>query len=267
MPLCHFAYGSLYREGRIEEQAEETLQNILLPKKLLSFPCREFMPILNSPSASWANPHSATVSEDGAIEFRQYTAAPAVALLPMDIFMICFVDIPLKKLRNWSPASHYGKVGIVFKDAFRARANVRNVVYYSDYRDFRKDPKVIALNKAINEGDSRKIEALRPSVVEYRKPARLWPELNNEFVALQVGYDKSGCVSIKPLTYDRYDVGYDFTAEREARILTDEDDREVYFSESDVLAIVTPDTRTQTMFESALEKAWSTLPVIKVFPT
>ena len=82
MQLCHFAFGQLHRDGKHAEQAQAFLESILLPKKLRSSGCPEFMPVLTAHKGLWADPNSACV------------------------------DIPFNKLRHWSPAEHYGKLGV-----------------------------------------------------------------------------------------------------------------------------------------------------------
>lgn len=71
----------------------------------------------------------------------------------------------------------------------------------------------------------------------------------------------------KPLTYSRYSEGYDFTQEQETRIVTTEANRDVYFNESEVLAVITPDQATQEMVRTSLERSWSAVPKVMVFPT
>lgn len=265
MPLCHFAFGSLYREGRLVEQVDDFLRNILLPKRLRSFVCPEFMPVINSSAGLTGDPNAACLV-DGRLTFNRWVASPSVSLLPNDVWMISFVDIPLRKLRLWTPASHYGKLGVAFTDEFRIRADVKRVVYYDQYSGLAKDAMVLALHKAIQKQDKLEIEKLYRAVVEYRKPARLWPEFNGLFAALKLSTDAAGQAMFERLTYSRYREGYDFTLEKEARIVTKETTRDVIFDESEVLAVIAPNEETQCLIRATLAKEWVTPPQVIVFP-
>lgn len=266
MPICHFAVGSLHRAGKHYEQAEAFLSNILLPKKLRSFMCPEFMPILNNPNALTADPDSARVVVGGGVTFDRWVPSPPVSLLPNDVWMICFVDIPLKKLRHWTPANHYGRLGVAFTDKFRVRADVQRVTYYDQYANLARDSLVLRLHRAIQIQDRQEMERLRRLVVERRKPAQLWSELNGLFAILHIATGVDSQTICEKLTYSRYPEGYDFTVEQEARIITTEAERDVHFDESEVLAIIAPDRDTQAMVQARLGQAWSVMPQVIVFP-
>jgi hypothetical protein len=266
MPLCHFAFGGLHREGKLQDQLDSFLNHILYPKKLQAFECPEFMPLINSPNTLFADPNSAVIS-DGGLVLQNWVPSPPVSLMPSEVFMISFVDVPLKKLRHWSPSSHYGRLGLAFTDGFRSRQKVKSVAYYPDFIGLAKDPKVISLNKAIAEQDAELIECLRSEVVERRKPAKLWPELNNLFAVLQLKTDGGGNVSMEKLTYSRYPEGYDFTLEREARIVTSKDSTVIGFNESDVLAVIVPDDRARDLVRDCLKLEWANVPEVVIYPS
>lgn len=266
MPLCHFAFGSLHRAGNYYEQSEEFLSNILLPKRLRSFLCPEFMPLLNNPNGLTADPDSARVVEGGGITFDRWVPSPPVGLLPNDVWMISFVDIPLKKLPRWTPVEHYGKLGVVFTDKFRSRANVKRIVYYDEYTNLARDPMILQLHRAIEKQEKSEMERLRHLVVERRKPARLWPELNGLFAMLKISMGADAQATFEKITYSRYPEGYNFTIEQEARIVTPESDRDVYFEESEVLAVIAPDTATKELVEARLDGQWAVTPQVLVFP-
>lgn len=267
MPLCHFAFGSLHRAGKYEEQIKEFLNNILLPKRLRSFVCPEFMPVLNSPDALMGDPDSARVVEGGCVTFDRWVPSPPVGLLPNDVWMISFVDVPLKKLRRWEPAEHYGKLGIAFTDKFRARTHALRVTYYNQYDNLALDPMVLQLDKAIQAQDKAEMERLQHLVVERRKPARLWPELNGLFAMLKITMGSDTQATFEKITYSRYPQGYDFTMEQEARIVTGEGDRDVHFDESEVLTVIVPDEATKKLVKAQLDRHWKTPPQFLVFPT
>lgn len=267
MPLCHFAFGSLHRAGKYDEQMEAFLSNILLPKRLRSFVCPEFMPVLNNPNALTSEPDSARVVEGRGVTFDSWVSSPPVSLLPNDVWMISFVDVPLKKLRHWAPAEHYGKLGVAFTDKFRARTHAQRVAYYDQYANLARDPLVLQLHRAIQTQDNAVMERLQHLVVERRKPARLWPELNGLFSMLKITMGEDAQATFEKITYSRYPQGYDFTIEQEARIVTSEGDRDVLFDESEVLAVIAPDEATKDWVKARLNGHWSATPSFLVFPT
>ncbi|MFP4428847.1 MAG: hypothetical protein ACLFPB_05950 [Desulfovermiculus sp.] len=105
-----------------------------------------------------------------------------------------------KKLRKWTPADHYGHLGISFKKEFAQRNDIRRVYYYQ-YPNLEKDPMVVKLNQATSEQNKEKMEALRKEVVHFRKPARLWAEINGLFAALNTGYPLFPGLSTSCTTY------------------------------------------------------------------
>lgn len=267
MPLCHFAFGSLHRAGKRDEQINEFLSNVLLPKRLRSFVCPEFMPVLNSQNALMGDPDSARIVEGYGVSFDKWVPSPPVSLLPNDVWMISFVDVSLKKLRSWEPAEHYGKLGIAFTNKFRERTHALRVTYYDQYANLARDPMVIQLHRAIQAQDKAEIERLQHLVVERRKPARLWPELNSLFSMLKITMGSEAQATLEKITYSRYPQGYDFTMEQEARIVTGEGDRDVHFDESEVLTVIVPDEATKKLVKPRLDGHWSTTPQFFVFPT
>lgn len=267
MPLCHFAFGSLHRAGKHDEQINEFLNNVLLPKRLRSFVCPEFMPVLNSQNALMGDPGSARIVEGCGVTFDKWVPSPPVSLLPSDVWMISFVDVSLKKLRRWEPAEHYGKLGIAFTDKFRARTHALRVTYYDQYANLARDQMVLQLHRAIQAQDKAEMERLQHLVVERRKPARLWPELNSLFSMLKITMVSEAQATFEKITYSRYPQGYDFTIEQEARIVTGDGDRDVHFDESEVLTVIVPDEATKKLVKARLDGQWSTTPQFFIFPT
>lgn len=265
MPLIHLAFGSHHRAGEIDQQVRAFVEHILLPRKLRSFVCPEFMPIINNPNALVANPNSARAIGDSGITFDEWVPAPPIGLLPNDVWMVSFVNIPFNKLRDWKPSRHYGRLGLAFRDEFRRRNQVRRVNYYQ-YPDLAKDPLVIALNRAISANNAGERERLSKLVVELRKPARLWREINDLFAVLKLTSRPTDGVAIEKLTYSRYEVGYDFEAEQESRLVTTEQHRDIAFAESEVLAIVVPDARVKAEIEYALIEHWEKMPTVVEYP-
>jgi hypothetical protein len=264
MPLMHFAFGSLHREGKIKEQLEQFVEKILLPKTLRSFICPEFVPIINSPNAKWGDPDSAFQTEDGGVSFSKWVKSPPVGLLPCDVPMISFVDIPYKKMKTWEPSEHYGKLGLSFKNGFKISNNVKKVSYYA-LPALEKDPLVVKLNKAINESDENTKNDLWKQVLHYRKPSILWEEFNGLFAPLRISNDPSG-VDIKKITYSRYDVGYKFESEQESRIVTENEGDLIRFSTDDILSVIVPDESSKNYLRNLPDIDWLKSVDIKVYP-
>jgi hypothetical protein len=266
MPLCHFAFGQLHREGRYSQQVDEFVDKILLPMRLKASPCVEFMPVLQSTSGLTGDPNSIRAISGG-ITFDRWSPTLPVGLLPNDVNMVSFVDIALKKLGSWKPSEHYGKLGLVFKDSFRTRKNVYRVFYYPDFLSLARDPKVIQLDAAIKRQDHVVIEELARELTQRRKPASLWPEINNVFAAVKVDIDSSGRAMFEKLTYSRYPEGYDFTKEQEARIATQEEGVMIDFTDSDVLSVIAPSEEVKNRIQTLLIKNWRHVPQVFVYPT
>lgn len=208
-----------------------------------------------------ADPDSARAMENGGVTFDKWVPAPPVGLLPVDVWMISFVNIPLSKLRHWQGLSHYGRLGIAFTDEFVRRIGIRRVHYYQ-YPNLERDPLVVRLNQAAFDTVER--EELLHEVISYRKPARLWAEINGLFAAMRLTAVGGGDVEIEKLTYSRYEVGYNFEAESEARKVMLEHERDLPFRESDVLRVIAPDKATARAIEAFLKEQWKKPPAVIV---
>ena len=178
--------------------------------------------------------------------------------------MISFVDIPLNKLRRWSPSGHYGCLGIAFTDAFSRRVGIRRVSYYQ-YPDLARDPLVRRLNRELATALAER-EYLYREIVQFRKPARFWPEFNKLMTALRVTFSSNGATTVEKTTYSRYEIGYDFEVESEARKVMSAADGDLEFLETDVLAVITPDLYTASTIGTLLTKAWKIPPRVMVYP-
>lgn len=265
MSLCHFVFGSLYREDRLEEQAEEFIEKILLPRSLKASPCPEFLPIVNNPGAKWAVPKSAVQLEGGGVSFGRWVQSPPVALLPRDVWMISFCDVPLKKLHQWGPSNHYGQLGIVFTNDFKRRHGIRNVQYYK-LRGLEKDRLVKEYNAAVSRSDAVERESLSKTLLGFRKPEVLWREFEELFGMLRVSVTGDGATNIDQITYSRYETGYVFSDEREARWVTEEGAQFLPFEEKDVLKLIVPNLEIGTQVGNALEASWAHVPELMVYP-
>ena len=121
MPIIHFAFGNLHRETRLLEQLDSFVEHILLPRKLKSSDCPEFVPIISKANSQMAMPDSAYDTGNGVVSFCNWIQSPIVLLRPDNVPMISFVDIAFKKLKHWSPHEHYGRLGLVFTNNFRSK--------------------------------------------------------------------------------------------------------------------------------------------------
>lgn len=261
MALLHFAFGGLHRQGDFPAQIASTCEHILGPRRLRAGLCPEFLPIRTEPGARWAVPASLRI-EDAGVTFDEWVDAPPVALLPCDAWMVSFADLPLRKLRNWSPARHYGRLAIVFTDAFRKRGGARQVHYYS-LRDLLQDPLVRRYHAAIAAQEP--LDALVQELLGYRKPARLWPAFRRLFGMTELIATPAG-TRTRLLTYDRYPDGYDFTEECEARVVLSEQECDLPFESADVLRVLAPDESSREKLGVYLTAHWPRVPPVGVFP-
>jgi hypothetical protein len=264
MPLIHFAFGGLWREGKIQEQVDAFVECILATKSLKAFICPEYLPIINSGKGLVGDPDSMKVMEGGGVTWGRWVKPPPVMLLPCEVCMVSFVDVPFAKLRKWAPAEHYGRVGIAFSDDFRRRLHVQRVTYYQ-YPDLARDPFVKRYNQATAEKNETLRTQLSQVLLHHRKPATLWPELNGLFAAVRVTETKSG-TTFEKQTYSRYDEGYDFRIEREARIITEKEAPNVPFEETEVLRIFVPDEKSGERVGEHIDSYWTCKPPVEVFP-
>lgn len=265
MALIHFAFGSHHREGNLKGQCESFIEHILIPKQLRASGCVEFKPILSNQSNSMLGlPSSAKLLADNSLVFNTYVKLPPVLLLPIDIMMISFVNINFNKLGDWGPSEHYGKLGLVFTDKFLSKNKIKKVSYY-DFLKLPQDDFVISLDKAIKTSNIKEQNRLTEIVVNYRKPAMLWPEFNDEFSVIKMNSGSDG-VTKEHITYSRYEEGYKFIDEQEWRLVKSIDNLYLPFTEEDVFAIVVPNKDIENIVLNTLEKCWKKLPSIIEYP-
>ena len=265
LPLIHFAFSSHHRSGRHDLQVAALIEHILSTRRLRASVCPEFLPLISAPGAMVPTAKAASSKGDGIVLFdkpEMFVPAPPVRLLPESVWMICFVNVAFNKLRSWPASDHYGSLGIAFTDAFSRRAGIRRVAYYQ-YPNLARDPLVIRLNQA-HAGGTADIEHLTQEVVHYRKPARLWAGFNDLITALTLTREGDGSVKVEKPTYSRYQIGYDFEAEREARKVMSENSPDLEFLESEVLALIAPDQAAADAIDAFLREAWATPPIVMV---
>ena len=93
----------------------------------------------------------------------------------------------------------------------------------------------------------------------------MFPTFKNSVMAKITVTPTGGTVEY--IKYNRYPEGYDFTKEREYRIAFDEGEKYLYFDESDLFMLITPDLKAKERVESFSKKNWSKQPTVKVFPS
>ena len=59
----------------------------------------------------------------------------------------------------------------------------------------------------------------------------------------------------------------DFTKEKEYRVIFDENEDYLYFSEGDLFMVITPDSKSQGEVKSLLKGNWSKQPKVEVYPS
>ena len=108
-------------------------------------------------------------------------------------------------------------------------------------------------------------EKLEKEILSYRKPAALFPSFKESVITRLI--KTSGGMKAESLTYDRYEVGYDFIKEHEHRIVFDEGVDYLYFDEIDIYMIITPNSKAKENIERFLAQTWKYQPIVKVFPS
>lgn len=265
MALIHFCFGSHHRAGNYQSQLEHFIEYIVLPRKLRASVCPEFLPFIRAPGALTGDFRSARPGDGVSVIFDRWVPGPPVNLLPCDIWMVCFADIPLNKLRHWEPSRHYGQLGIVFTNEFRRRHCIRRVSYYQ-YHSLAKDRIVIDWNRAVHLKDDETRERLAQLILHFRKPSRLWGDFKDLFSSIEVTGGLDSTAAIDVITYNRYPVGYNFEEEYEARWVASEENCFLPFTEQDVLQIVVPDKTMKREIEGVLQAVWSEQPAVVEYP-
>ncbi len=265
MPNIHFVFGSNHRNDKLARQVENFIELILKPRQLKASICPEFLPIPGRRGGKLLAPDPESVTEDGAVFFKEVGETAPVILLREDVWLLSFVCIPFKKLSHWAPSDHYGKLGIAFTDRFSRRTQIQHVGYY-ELHGLERDPLVVKHNQARSNKDESTTQRLHDQLLAYRKPARLWPEFQNLYANFLLTRTEDG-VDVSKITYDRYPTGYDFRQERETRIVLTEESQYLNFEETDVLKIIVPDTEIEKTVEKFLVTNWQVQPEVIVYPT
>jgi len=109
------------------------------------------------------------------------------------------------------------------------------------------------------------LSTLEREIVSYRKPATLFPSFK-ESVIIQLTRAPEG-TKLDYLTYKSYPDGYDFTKEKEHRIVFNEGVHYLYFNEDDLFMVIAPDIDSKENLELFFKHNWSKHPKVEVFPS
>lgn len=273
--FIHFAFSSLGKQGKIEEQTKRVIELILQEKRLLVSKCKEFIPKYPKKGEKLIPPEMFKVTGDGEVSATFYPKEDPdwlsklpddtrIHYLPMDVPMICFIKISFNQLKSSAHCDEYGKCGLVLTDDFLKSKGIKPVSYYTESSLW--DDELIRRWNSKQDRMSKKDKSdLVREILSYRKPATLFPSFK-ESVTMKLTRASEG-TTLEYLTYDRYPDNYDFTKEKEHRIVLDKDADYLYFNESDMFMVITPDLKAKDKVESFLKQSWSKQPIVKVFPS
>lgn len=270
--FIHFAFGTLGREGKIQEQTKVVIDCILKEKRLKANKCQEFIPTFpdkNSkpiPLKPFKAVEGRTNLVVAEVDRERIVDTNSIRYLPEDVPMICFIKIAFSQLKNSMLHKEYGKLGIVLTNDFLRARGIQRVHYYTE-ESLYTDPLIFKWNHDWPNGKISAVEArqLQKEITAYRKPATLFPSFGKSGThIIQFG---SGKPQTSYFTYNRYATGYDFTKENEYRIVFDEGIEYLHFKEDDLYMIIAPNLEAQKTIETFLNENWRAKPKVKVYPT
>ena len=270
--LIHFAYAKYKADPN--QHIECAIKNIFSKRKLLFSKNPEFIPLINrqylpkfrGDKIVPIHLHSAKKGPNY-IEINvmnnENISENLFSYLREDIRMICFTDISLKDIATSIHVKQYGKLGIIFHKKFLKRHGIRKVVYFEENKLI-YDEKVCQWNnqyayeptKNLNTKERLKKRELEIEILAYRKPDKMF----KSFKELRRLNLSKGIVED---VYNRYEIGYDFQAENEWRIVSKQDNY-LLFSESDLSIVLVPNTDIQKNLTHFFKTNWSNKPDVRV---
>lgn len=273
--FIHFAFGSLGKQGKTEEQTKLVIELILREKRLLVSKCKEFIPTFPKKGTKRIPPEMFEVTGDGIASATFYPKEDpdwlsklpddtTIHYRPMDLPMICFIKISLSQLKNSTHSVEYGKFALAFTDNFLKSKGIKPVFYHTE-SGLWNDDVIRRWNFEQNRMSKKDKADLEREILSYRKPATLFPSFK-ESVTIKLTRASEG-TTLEYLTYDRYPDGYDFTKEKEHRIVFDKGADYLYFDEDDLFMVITPDLKSKDEVESFFKRNWSKQPKVEVFPS
>ena len=213
--FIHFAFGSLGKQGKTEEQAKNVIELVLGEKRLLISKCKEFIPAYPKKGSKRIPPEMFKVTGDGEASatfypkedpdwLRKLPDATTIHYLPMDVPMICFIKISFSQLKSSTHSAEYGKFGLVFTDAFLKSKGIKPVFYYTE-RSLWNDELIKRWNYEQSNLSRKDRADLEREILCYRKPATLFPSFKKS-VSIKLTKAPEG-TTIEYLSYDRYPEG------------------------------------------------------------
>ncbi len=264
--FIHFAFGTLGKQGKLEEQTEAIIQYILKEKRLKASKCKEFIPAFPTPGAKLIPPDMFKATDEGAAAtfypqkdpkwFEKLPDDTTIHYLPVDVPMICFIKISFSQLKNSTHSNEYGRFGIALTDSFLKSNRIRPVYYYTE-ESLWSDPLIRKWNyaKDLDKGQKSKLEK---EIVSFRKPASLFPSFRQS-VTMKITR-ASNETKIEHLTYDRYKEGHNFRKENEYRIIFNEGVDYLDLEEKDLFMVITPDAEVQRRIQDFFSQNWKDKP-------
>jgi hypothetical protein len=270
--FIHFAFGTLGKQDKTEEQTDKVIELILKEKRLKASKCTEFIPVFPDPNSKPIplKPFRKVEGRNDLVVASIGTDNPPsnnpVHYLPEDVPMISFIKTAFNQLKHSKHSEEYGKYGIVFTKGFLNSNGIRPVRYYTEESLF-SDPLILRWENDVkqNKLSANETQMLKREITSYGKPATLF----NSFmysVSHIIHFNRAEGTTTGFFTYDRYPAGYDFRNESEYRIIFD-DIQYLCFNESDLFMVITPDLEGKERVKLFLKQNWSKQPKIEVFPS
>lgn len=273
--FIHFAFGSLAKQEEIEKQTDHVIELILKEKKIKVSKCKEFIPAYPHKGAKRIPPEMFKVTGEGEVSATFHPKEDPewlsklpddtfIHFLPVDVPMICFTKIPFSKLRNSEHATQYGKFGLVFSELYFRSKGLRKVFYYTE-DSLWQDRLIRKWNYEQNHLSEKQKRELVKEITSYRKPASLFSTFKKSVITKITTVENE--TVLQYLTYNRYPDDYDFSKEKEYRIVFDDGIDYLYFDETDLFMIIVPNQRSKEKVEQFLSLEWNRIPLIEVYPT
>ncbi len=271
--FIHFAFGTLGKQGKLEEQTETTIQYILKEKRLKVFKCTEFIPEFPEPGSIRipldkmrfvSNESNAQLVYD--LDQKKNHELPdneSIYFLQRDVPMISFIKIAFNQLRTSNHWMEYGKFGIVLTDRFLKSRGIGPVKYYTE-QSLWNDPLIRKWNYELKSLSPDKRKDCEKEILTYRKPSTCFPTFKNSVMAKITVASTGGTVEL--IKYNRYEEGYDFTKENEYRISFNEGVDYLDFEEKDLFMVITPNIEVQSRIQDFLSQNWKEKPQVTIYP-
>lgn len=272
----HFAFSSL--KDNPNDQLKNLIDLILDNRRLKFGENLEFIPVFNPSLIPRANgrkvvriPLKSYEETENGVVFDVFKDNSNISkfpfnYMPWEIRIICFIKTILVELKNSKHCNEYGKIGLVFNEDFLLNNGLKEVYYYTEESLF-NDPLIKEWNfnfsqkprQSFTKEEKERKKILEKEILTYRKPAILFK-----------GFSDSHVLVIKKRNthlrsaYPRYSIGYNFQSENEWRIVANDNQEYLDFSESDLVRILVPDESIKNILVKYFENKWSNKPEVLV---